>query len=253
MKSQLANRKWPLLRLLHLGRAKGWKAGWSSTRSQDESVAGTSPADEQAAAALSTPAPPNYTAAERNYLLALARKTLESVAAHPDSPPAEVSIAEVPPKLAEKRACFVTLTKDGALRGCVGHVLPQEPLCQAVVDNTRSAALYDPRFASVESAEAADIRIEISVLTEPQRLSYTSPEDLLRQLRPPVDGVVLQIGRFSATFLPQVWAQIPDKEGFLDRLALKAGCTPSAWREPGTAVLIYHAESFEEPPSPIKS
>ncbi len=253
MKSQAAGRKWPLLRLLHLDRPKGWKAGWLSARSAEAPVAEQSPVDQQGEATHHAPAPPNYTEAERDYLLALARKTLIDVAARAGAPLAEVHTAELPPKLTENKACFVTLTKGGDLRGCVGHVLPREPLWQAVADNTQSAALCDPRFPAVEPAEVAEIRIEVSVLTEPQRLSFTSPEDLLGQLRPHVDGVVLQIGRFGATFLPQVWGQIPDKAGFLERLTLKAGCKPGAWREPGTTVLVYQAESFEEPPSPIKS
>jgi AMMECR1 domain-containing protein len=90
------------------------------------------------------------------------------------------------------------------------------------------------------------LEIEISVLTEPLPLFFSSPEDLLHQLQPGVDGVVLQIGRREATYLPQVWEQIPDKVDFLNNLAEKAGCEPSAWRQPGTSVSIYHVESFKE-------
>jgi AmmeMemoRadiSam system protein A len=98
----------------------------------------------------------------------------------------------------------------------------------------------------VTPREVSQLEIEISVLTEPQPLFFSSPEDLLRRLRPGVDGVVLQLGGRGATYLPQVWEQIPDREDFLNNLAEKAGCAPSAWREPGTSVLIYHVESFKE-------
>ena len=152
----------------------------------------------------------------------------------------------MPPPLLEKRACFVTLTKGGALRGCIGHLTALEPLHQAVASNARSAALRDPRFPPVQPEEVEDIHIEISVLTEPQPLAFSSPDDLLSKLRPNEDGVLLQIGPRTATFLPQVWAQIPDKEQFLQHLSQKAGCEPSAWRGQDVSISIYHVECFEE-------
>jgi len=124
----------------------------------------------------------------------------------------------------------VTLTENGELRGCIGHILPQESLYQAVEDNARNAATRDPRFPPVQPGEAGKIKIEISVLTEPQPLRFSSPEDLLNKLKPDEDGVVLQIGSRGATFLPQVWEQIPDKVEFLNHLSEKAGCAPNDWR-----------------------
>lgn len=179
-------------------------------------------------------------------MLELARKTLRGVVTNGELP----ELKEVSPKLAEKRACFVTLTKAGELRGCIGHILPQEPLCQAVMDNARSAALRDPRFPPLRPEEVDQLKIEISVLTEPQPLSYSSPDDLLKKLRPYEDGVLLRVGSHTATFLPQVWAQVPNKVEFLERLSQKAGCAPSAWREKDAGVSIYHVESFEEADGP---
>jgi AmmeMemoRadiSam system protein A len=148
--------------------------------------------------------------------------------------------------LSETKACFVTLTENGELRGCIGHISPQESLCQAVVDNARNAAIRDPRFLPVQPGEADKIKIEISVLTEPKPLQFSSPEDLLAKLQPGKDGVVLKIGGRGATFLPQVWEQLPDKVEFLNRLSEKAGCATGDWRKPGTSVLIYHVEAFKE-------
>ena len=108
-------------------------------------------------------------------------------------------------------------------------------------------ALSDPRFRPVQPDEAGKIRIEISVLTEPQPLAFDSPEDLLGKLKPHEDGVVLTIGQHGATFLPQVWEQLPDKAAFLDHLSQKAGCDPSAWRGKDTSVAIYRVEAFQEP------
>lgn len=150
------------------------------------------------------------------------------------------------PRLTQKRACFVTLTRQGELRGCVGQVLAREPLCQAIAAATRSAAFSDPRFAPVTAPEVPELRIEISVLGEPRPVSFTSPEDLLDQLRPQEHGVVLRFGSKTVTFLPQVWEHVPDKADFLNRLAEKAGYPPRAWREKGAEVLVYRVEAFEE-------
>jgi AmmeMemoRadiSam system protein A len=197
------------------------------------------------AIAFSAAAPESFTAAERKFVLDLARRTLQSVTSAAGTLP-EVAEQDVPPKLAEKRACFVTLTKDGSLRGCIGHLTAQAPLYQAVIENARNAGLRDPRFPPVETSELDRLRIEISVLTEPQPLAFSSSEDLLGKLHPGEDGVLLHIGPRTATFLPQVWAQIPDKARFLEHLSQKAGCEPSAWRGKDVSVSIYHVECFEE-------
>ena len=112
--------------------------------------------------------------------------------------------------------------------------------------SARNAALRDPRFPPVAPGELETVKIEISVLTEPQPLAFSSPDDLLSKLQPNEDGVVLRIGFRTATFLPQVWAQIPDKVQFLNHLAEKVGCEAAAWRGKETTVAIYHAECFHE-------
>lgn len=181
---------------------------------------------------------------EKQYLLRLARQTIEEVVTTGGMP--EISPAGLSSNLTERKGCFVTLKKNGELRGCIGHIVPQMPLYRAVMDNARSAALEDPRFPRVQPEELASIEIQVSVLTVPQVLAFISPEDLLRKLRPHVDGVVLTIGRRQATFLPQVWEQLPDKETFLAHLTAKAGLPPAAWRDPGTQVLTYQVEAFRE-------
>jgi AmmeMemoRadiSam system protein A len=141
----------------------------------------------------------------------------------------------------------VTLTKAGQLRGCVGHLLARRPLYQTILENTRNAAVADPRFPAVQPDELAQIAIELSVLTELQPLPYSTPSDLLAKLRPHVDGVVLHQYERMTTFLPQVWEQLPDKLEFLDRLAQKAGGPPQAWRLPGARISVYQVEAFGEP------
>jgi AmmeMemoRadiSam system protein A len=154
--------------------------------------------------------------------------------------------ADLPAYLLENKGCFVTLTKIGQLRGCIGNILPEKPLAAAVISNARLAALNDSRFSPVTPQELNKIEVEVSVLTVPEPLRFTSPDDLLQRLRPRVDGVVLQIGTRRSTFLPQVWEQLPDANDFLNHLSEKAGLTPLAWREPGAQVAIYHVEAFKE-------
>ena len=244
MAAQEACGKTPILTLLHLARQKGWKAQWLDYRNSGDVTGQKGSVVGYAAVAFYAPAPENLMAAERTYLLALARRTLTNVTA--GGSVSAAAATDVPPKLLERKACFVTLTKDGALRGCIGHLTALEPLHQAVADNARNAALRDPRFPPVQADELGKIRIEISVLTEPQPLAFSSPEDLLRKLHPNEDGVLLHFGPRTATFLPQVWAQLPDKVEFLEHLSQKAGREASAWRGRDVSVSIYHVECFEE-------
>ena len=189
-----------------------------------------------------------YAMPERRFMLGLARQTLASAVSNQPLP--EVASGELVSGLTQKRACFVTLTDSTGLRGCIGHILPREPLYRAVMESARSAALRDPRFPPVQPEEVGRLRIEISVLTEPQPLLFGLPEELLEQLQPGEHGVLLRIGHRSATFLPQVWEHVPDKIQFLERLCEKAGCDSSAWQRTGAAVSVYRAECFEEPEVP---
>lgn len=246
MKGQEACGKTPILALMHLAKMKGWKAQLLDGRNSGDATGDKDRVVGYAAVAFFEPAAENFAAPERKMLLELARRTLATVAADPASPGPNLDAKSVSPKLAEKRACFVTLTKRGVLRGCIGHILPQESLYQAVIDNARNAALLDPRFSPVRPEEVGEIKIEISVLTEPRPLAFNSPDDLLSKLQPPQDGVLLRIGARTATFLPQVWEQLPNKVQFLEHLSEKAGCGPAAWRGQDTSVSIYHVECFQE-------
>ena len=244
MKTQEACGKAPILTLMCLARQNGWKAELLDRRNSGDVTGEKDRVVGYTAIAFYAPAPEKFAAPEKKFLLDLARTTLSHVATNGNLP--AVSAKDVPPKLAETKACFVTLTENGALRGCIGHIFPQEPLYQAVVDNAQSAAMRDWRFPPVQPDEVGKIKIEISVLTEPQPLRFNSPDDLLGKLQPHTDGVVLKIGARSATFLPQVWEQLPDKVEFLNHLSEKAGCEPSAWRGRDTSVSIYHVEAFNE-------
>lgn len=195
------------------------------------------PAGAQGAASLA--------ADEQQQLLTLARRSLATAVAR--APVAKLEPGQLPEPLQASGACFVTLTKAGRLRGCIGEIFASRPLFEAVVANARSAALSDTRFTPVEPDELDELAIEISVLTPPERLVYGSPDELLRKLRPRVDGVVLASQGHRATYLPQVWEQIPDPEQFLRELARKAQLAPEAWKDPRVEVLTYQVHHFAAP------
>jgi len=273
MRRQEACGKTPILTLMHLARQNGWKTRLLDYRNSGDTAGDRSGVVGYAAIAFysETPAKPAQAPAQKasqesvapagqakaataaqdqlakqdkEFLLRLARQTLTAVV-NKKAPP-EVKPDSLAKILAEPGACFVTLTKRGALRGCIGHLVAREPLYRSVMDNAESAALQDYRFPPVQPDEVDKLEIEISVLTQPKPLSFSSPEDLLNKLVPHRDGVILQMGNAGATYLPQVWEQLPDKVAFLDSLARKAGCEPAAWRQPGTTVQIYHVEAFKE-------
>ncbi|MDK2849644.1 MAG: hypothetical protein PWR32_311 [Candidatus Woesearchaeota archaeon] len=181
---------------------------------------------------------------EKEFLLTLARSTIETYLKTGRKP--KIDENSIPNKFKQKMGCFVTLEKNHNLRGCIGHILPQEELYKCVIDNAINAAVKDPRFNPVTLDELDDISIEISVLSVPQKLEFSSPEDLKNKLIPNVHGVILKRGFYQSTFLPQVWEKLSDKEEFLTHLCLKAGMEPLCWTNPNTEVYVYRAYVFCE-------
>ena len=171
---------------------------------------------------------PMYSA-HKQELLQWARTALAYGVAHGHAPP--VHTAEFSPGLCEQRAVFITLMKDGRLRGCIGHLEATQPLVNDIAENAVAAALEDPRFPPVTSAEIPAISIAISVLTPPEPLAFKDEADLLQKLRPGIDGLIIGEGRRRATFLPSVWEELPDPRDFLQHLKMKAGWPPGYWSE----------------------
>jgi AmmeMemoRadiSam system protein A len=190
--------------------------------------------------------PPSLTDPDKRLLLDLARAALTAAVTGAPAPAPEP--AGLPEVLRRPGCCFVTLTCGGQLRGCVGGLRPELPLADDIARRAAQAALRDERFEPVQPEELPGLEIEISVLTVPQPLSYASPDDLLRQLRPGVDGVVLSDGRRQATFLPQVWSRLPEPQQFLSRLCDKLGLPPDAWRAGHLRVLVYQVIEFADHP-----
>jgi uncharacterized protein len=181
---------------------------------------------------------------EKQTLLRLAREALRQGVGEHRLP--AIKVDDLTPTLRADGASFVTLTIGGQLRGCIGALEPYQPLAQDVREHAMAAALEDPRFPPVSRAEVDRIEIEISRLTLPRDLQYSDAEDLLKRLRPGIDGVIVRDGFRRATFLPQVWEKIPDKAEFMDNLCYKMGEAPDTWRRKHLDVLTYEVEEFKE-------
>lgn len=149
-------------------------------------------------------------------------------------------------KYEEKRCTFVTINKQGELRGCMGTLTASEAIHEDVKRNAVNAAFHDFRFPPLTPEEFDEVDIEVSVLTEPVALEYEDAPDLLSKLRPKKDGVIVIRGAARATFLPQVWDQLPEPEEFISNLCMKAGLSGDAWQTIKIGVLTYQVQYFEE-------
>jgi AmmeMemoRadiSam system protein A len=146
----------------------------------------------------------------------------------------------------EKRGIFVTLYKNDGLRGCIGTLEPSECIIDGIKNNAVNAAFQDPRFPQLKPDEFNEINIEISILTKPEKLDYTDYNDLLSKLKPHIHGVIIQKNNHKATFLPQVWDQLPKADDFLSHLCQKAGLASDEWKTGNLEVMIYQVQYFKE-------
>lgn len=182
-------------------------------------------------------------------LVQLARQTMAVELGQPVAAVAPAILAD--PALQARHGTFVTLHSYGELRGCIGCLVGAEALVDGVRRNARNAAFQDPRFSPLTADELNEVDIEVSVLTDPVPLSYKDGADLIARLRPGIDGVIVRQGRASATFLPQVWEQLPEPEDFLSHLCRKACLPMDAWQNGTLAVSTYQVQYFSEKSGPI--
>ena len=152
---------------------------------------------------------------------------------------------ETAPWLAEHGACFVTLTQDGELRGCIGTLQAHRPLLADVKSNAVSAALRDPRFMPLSGEELDITTVEISLLSPTTAMEVRDEADALAQMRPNVDGIVFEYGRYRSTFLPQVWEDLAQPREFLAMLRRKAGLPDDFWEE-GVKLSRYTVTKWRE-------
>ena len=158
--------------------------------------------------------------------------------------PLTVDAASFPASLAARGACFVTLKRGGHLRGCIGSSVAHRPLIIDVAENGFAAAFRDPRFPKLDASELSDLTLSLSVLSAPRPMTVKDEADLLSQLRPHVDGLIIVDGERRALFLPSVWESLPKPEEFVMRLKMKAGMAPDHWSKTFQA-LRFTAEELE--------
>jgi AmmeMemoRadiSam system protein A len=181
--------------------------------------------------------------AEGRQLLGIARRSVEAGLEGARAP--NLDREGLRGTLATPRGCFVTLTRNGELRGCMGMIEPPGALAQNTADSAFNAAFRDPRFTPLAPAEAAQTHIEVSVLSGMEPMTVRDRDDLLRQLQPGIDGLLLEDGRYRSVFLPQVWEKMGSAPEFLQRLLKKAGLPGDHWS--GTLRFSrFHVASFSE-------
>ena len=183
-----------------------------------------------------------YSPEHRQILLRLAWDSIRHGLAQ--GSPLPVQTADYPSPLQAPHACFVTLQKQGRLRGCIGHLEAVRPLIEDVAGNAYAAAFQDPRFPPVQTRELEQITLEISVLSEAEPLRFDDREGLLQKIRPGIDGLILSSpDGHRGTFLPSVWEALPSAEQFLRQLVIKAGLPPGYWSN-DLQLARYTSESF---------
>ncbi len=183
-------------------------------------------------------------------LLQLGATSIKRGAAH--NPPPNLDVKSFPESLQGLGATFVTIEKDGGnLRGCIGSLQAHQPLVKDISDNAYKAAFSDPRFPRVDEKELKDLSLHISVLSPSFEIDFEDQNDLLAQLRPEKDGLIIQDGAHRAVFLPSVWEKLPSKEQFLAHLKQKAGMSVDHWSGSFQAWRFItegvHSENLDEP------
>jgi len=160
-----------------------------------------------------------------------------------------IDLKEIPFENWKKEgASFVTLERKdtGQLRGCIGSIIPHQPLYKDVIYNAIAAATKDPRFPPVDLNELPFLKTKVSVLSYPVKLEYETPEDLLEKIKPFEDGLILKLGEYQGTFLPDVWQQLPDKKEFLSNLCVKAGLPLNCWYKYHPDIFVYKTKVFND-------
>jgi len=184
-----------------------------------------------------------FTDEERKQLLNLAEASIRYGLIH--QRPQPIILTEYPERLRQPGACFVTLKRHGNLRGCIGSIEAHRPLVEDVAHNAWAAAFIDNRFPPLASSELHELELDISVLTSPKPMCFSTESDLLAQLKPGVDGLVIEDEGCSGTFLPSVWESLPKPADFLCHLKMKAGLPPDHWSNT-VQISCYQTESFGE-------
>ena len=174
---------------------------------------------------------------DKKVLLKVARESIKNALANKGNP----TVESESPILREKRGAFVTLTKNGVLRGCIGYIQPIKPLDETIIEMAKAAAFRDPRFSPVTKDEFDDLEIEISVLTPIKEIKDINEIEVGKH------GIIIERGGYSGLLLPQVATEYGwDRETFLEHTCNKAGLPTDAWKKEGTKIKIFSADIFHE-------
>jgi len=149
------------------------------------------------------------------------------------------------PWLKQKGAVFVTINEFNALRGCIGSIIAHRSLIDDIIYNAKAAALNDPRFKPISKEELNNLNVEVSILTPPKLLPYSDIDDLRKKIRVGVDGVIINLNGYQATYLPSVWEQVKNFDDFFSSLCVKAGLHPTCLKQHPT-IYTYEAIKIED-------
>jgi len=165
-----------------------------------------------------------YTKEQQQILISIARSSIQH--GLQTNEPEVINLKDHDSDLQAIRATFVTLKISGSLRGCIGTIEARYPLAKSVAKYAHAAAFRDPRFKPLSEDEFDNITLSISILTPAETIEFDSEAQLLQQLNPSVDGLIIESGQRNATFLPAVWESLPNAEEFLSQLKAKAQIHP---------------------------
>jgi len=171
----------------------------------------------------------DFSVQDKDHALRTARESIQHGLTHGMALSVDTTVFS--DNLRQTLACFVTLHKDNQLRGCIGSLKAHQPLIKDIAEHAFAAAFQDPRFPPLSQSEFDALDIDISVLSKPAPMTFTNEEDLLTQIQPFTDGLILEHGYHRGTFLPSVWEQLPEKKAFLNQLKVKAGLSSDWWHD----------------------
>jgi MEMO1 family protein len=174
-----------------------------------------------------------FTKEERELMEKIAKRAVETYI----NEDRKIKIEDVPDSLKKRLACFVTLTDKNDLRGCIGTIEPVDKLYQSIIDNAISAATRDPRFPLVTKKELKGLSYEISILSEPVEIKFSSQEELFNRIN--AKGLIISKSGYRAVYLPQVWEHFTNPESFLSSLCRKAGLSSCEWKEKGMRFFVF--------------
>jgi AmmeMemoRadiSam system protein A len=182
---------------------------------------------------------------QQHYLLSLTRRTIEKYLQTQEI--LQIDKNNLESIFLTRKATFVTLEKNNELRGCMGELEPQKPLYESIINNSLASAFLDPRFPPLDKTELKGIIIEISVLSPLKKVPiFKNSEDLLNYLTQKKPGLFIKKNGSQATFLPQVWEELPETKNFMTQLCLKAGMNPDEWQNLEMEIYEYQVEKFKE-------